>query len=166
MTSPRSRCPHSSTMGPRMAHGPAGPRGRRRPTEHAAQCRSCRVADGVVHQIGPSGTARASSELNKTHTPRRGRPSCRTSFRAGFLGLIHGRVAEPVLSPYGPDGSRTEMFLSFVGIYSSAMEFDDPTDLGVGRGTAAGGEWSSEASHMHLELPATTAADVLVRPRR
>jgi hypothetical protein len=27
-----------------------------------------------------------------------------------------------------------------------------PTDLGVGRGIAAGGEWSSETSHMNLGL--------------
>ncbi len=36
--------------------------GRRRLVEHVAWWRSCRVADGVVHQVGPSGTARGSSE--------------------------------------------------------------------------------------------------------
>jgi hypothetical protein len=63
--------------GPRAAHGPSWARCRWCPAEHAARCRSCGVADGVVHQVGPSGTAHGSSELVKAHTPRRGRPSCR-----------------------------------------------------------------------------------------
>ena len=63
--------------GPRTAHGPSWSRGRRCPAEHAARCRSCRLADGVVNQVGPSGTAHGSSELVKAHTPRRGRHSCR-----------------------------------------------------------------------------------------
>ncbi len=63
--------------GPRTAHGPSWSRGRRCPAEHAARCRSCGVANGVVDQVGPSGTAHGSSELVKAHTPRRGRHSCR-----------------------------------------------------------------------------------------
>ena len=65
--------------GPRTAHGPSWSRGLRCPAEHAARCRSCGVADGVVNQVGPSGTAHGSSELVKAHTPRRGRHSCRNS---------------------------------------------------------------------------------------
>jgi hypothetical protein len=65
--------------GPRTAHGPSWSRGRRCPAEHAAWCRSCGVADGVVNQVGPSGTAHGSSELVKAHTPRRGRHSCRNT---------------------------------------------------------------------------------------
>jgi hypothetical protein len=67
--------------GPRPAHGPSWARGRRYPTEHAARCRSCGIADGVVNQDGPSGTAHGSSELVKAHTPRRGRHSCRNTAR-------------------------------------------------------------------------------------
>jgi hypothetical protein len=63
--------------GPRTAHGPSWSRGRRCPAEHAARCQSSGVADGVVNQVGPSGTAHGSSELVQAHTPRRGRPSCR-----------------------------------------------------------------------------------------
>jgi hypothetical protein len=62
--------------GQRTAHGPSWARGRRCPAEHSARCLSCGVADGVVNQVGPSGTAHGSSELVKAHTPRRGRPSC------------------------------------------------------------------------------------------
>ena len=62
-----------------QTHGPSWARGRRCPAEHAARCRSCGVADGVVNQVGPSGTAHGSSELVKAHTPRRVRPSCRNS---------------------------------------------------------------------------------------
>jgi hypothetical protein len=62
--------------GPRAAHGPSWAPVRRCPAEHAARCRSCGVADGVVNQVGPSGTAHGSSEQVKAHTPRRGRPSC------------------------------------------------------------------------------------------
>ena len=62
--------------GPRTAHCPSWSRGRRCPAEHAARCRSCGVAYGVVNQVGPSGKAHGSSELVKAHTPRRGRPSC------------------------------------------------------------------------------------------
>ena len=66
--------------GPRTAHGPSWARGQRYPAEHAARCRSCGVANGVVNQVGqPSGTAHGSSELVKAHTPRRGRPSCRNT---------------------------------------------------------------------------------------
>ena len=65
--------------GQRTAHGPSWSRGRRCPAEHAARCRSCGVADGVVNQVGPSGTAHGSSELVKAHTPSRGRPSCRNN---------------------------------------------------------------------------------------
>jgi hypothetical protein len=43
--------------------------GRRFPAEHAARCRSCGVADGVVNQVGPSGTAHGSSELVKDSKP-------------------------------------------------------------------------------------------------
>ncbi len=56
--------------GPRAAHGPSWARGRRYPAEHAARCRSCGVADGIVNQVGPSSTAHGSSELVKAHTPR------------------------------------------------------------------------------------------------
>jgi len=72
--------------GPRPAHGPSWARGRRCPAEHAAQCRSCGVADGVVNQVGPSGTAHGSSELVKAHTPRRGRHSCRNPPPGGLVG--------------------------------------------------------------------------------
>ncbi len=65
--------------GPRTAHGPSWSRRRQCPAEHAARCRSCGVDDGVVNQVGPSDTARGSSELVKAHTPRRGRPSCRNT---------------------------------------------------------------------------------------
>jgi hypothetical protein len=56
-------------FGPRMAV-PVESRGLRRLPEHAAQCLSCGVADGVVHKVGPSGTARGRSDLFKAHTPR------------------------------------------------------------------------------------------------
>jgi hypothetical protein len=73
--------------GPRAAHGPSWARSRRYPAEHATRCRSCGVAnhDGVVNQVGPSGTAHGSSELVKAHTPRRGtsRPSCRNNSDPG-----------------------------------------------------------------------------------
>ena len=72
--------------GPRTAHGPSWARGRRCPAEHAARCRSCGVADGVVNQVGPSGTAHGSSELVKAHTPRRGRHSCRNTPPGGLVG--------------------------------------------------------------------------------
>ncbi len=63
-----------------LRRGPRKARGRlRRFAEHAAQCRSCGVADGAVHQVGPSGTAHGSSQLVKAHTPCRSRPSCRNS---------------------------------------------------------------------------------------
>ncbi len=68
----------------RTAHGPSWSRGRRCPAEHAARCRSCGVADGVVNQVGPSGTAHGSSELVKAHTPCRGRHSCRNMRRHTF----------------------------------------------------------------------------------
>jgi hypothetical protein len=66
--------------GPRAARGPGWvPRGRRRLAEHTARCLSCRVANGIVHQVVPSGTVSGSSELVKAHTLRRGRPSRRIS---------------------------------------------------------------------------------------
>ncbi len=72
--------------GPRAAHGPSWARGRRCSSEHAARCRSCGVAYGVVNQVGPSGTAHGSSKLVKAHTPRRGRPSCRNTLPGGLVG--------------------------------------------------------------------------------
>jgi hypothetical protein len=72
--------------GQRMAHGPGWARGRRLLAEHAARCRSCGVANGVVYQVGPSGTAHGSPELVKAHTPRRGRPSCRNTPPGGPVG--------------------------------------------------------------------------------
>ncbi len=72
--------------GPRTAHGPSWARDRRCPAEHAARCRSCGVANGVVNQVGPSGTADGSSELVEAHTPRRGRPSCRNTPPGGLVG--------------------------------------------------------------------------------
>ncbi len=70
--------------GPTVPVGPAA--GQRYPAEHAALCRSCGVADGVVNQVGPSGTPRGSSELVKAHTLRRGRPSCRNTPPGGLVG--------------------------------------------------------------------------------
>ncbi len=64
---------------PRTARSPGWAGGLRCLAEHAAQCRSCGVANGIVHQVGPSGTAHGSSELVKARTPRRGRPSCRNT---------------------------------------------------------------------------------------
>ncbi len=93
---PRCACVDASRLLPRPSHGqwsrlgplqavplrvapcssaavrsrPAGPVGSRCwlcLVEHAAWCRSCRVADGVVHQVGPYGTARVSSKLVKPH---------------------------------------------------------------------------------------------------
>jgi hypothetical protein len=89
--------------GPRAAHGPSWARGRRYPAEHAARCRSCGVADGVVNQVsGPSGTARGSSELVKAHTPRRGRPSCRnTAQRVLVLPLSRARRLRQTHRPHG-----------------------------------------------------------------
>ncbi len=72
--------------GPRTARGPSWARGRRRLAEHADRCRSCGVADGVVHQVGLSGTAHGSSELVKAHTLRRDRPSCRNTTPGGLVG--------------------------------------------------------------------------------
>ncbi len=43
-----------------VTRGPGWACGLRRLVEHAARCRSCEVADGVVHQVGPSGTAHGS----------------------------------------------------------------------------------------------------------
>jgi hypothetical protein len=71
--------------GPRTAHGPSWARGRRCPAEHVARCRSCGVADCVVNQVVPSGTAHGSSELVKAHSPRRGRPSCRNTPLGGLV---------------------------------------------------------------------------------
>jgi hypothetical protein len=62
--------------GPLAVHGPSWSLGRRCLSEHATQCWSCRVTDGVVHQVGLSGTARGSTELVKAHTPSRDGPSC------------------------------------------------------------------------------------------
>ncbi len=72
--------------GPRTASGPGWASCRRRLEEHAARCRPCGVATGVVNQVGPSGTAHGSSKLVKTHTPRRGRPSCRNTPQGGLVG--------------------------------------------------------------------------------
>ncbi len=69
-----------------LTRGPGWALGRRRLAEHAARCRSCGVADGVVNQVGPSGTAQGCSELVKAHTPRRGRPSCRNTPPGGLVG--------------------------------------------------------------------------------
>jgi hypothetical protein len=44
------------------------------------------MADGVVNQVGPSGTAHGSSEIVKAHTPRRDRPSCRNTPPGGLVG--------------------------------------------------------------------------------
>ena len=104
--------------GPRAAHGPswsAAPpsRGRRCPAEHAARCRSCGVADGVVNQVGPSYMAHSSSELVKAHTPRRGRPSCRNTPPGGLVGAApwsRSGTGPLPLRTGGPDGSRTEQF--------------------------------------------------------
>jgi hypothetical protein len=71
---------------PRTAHGPSWSRCRRCPAEHAALCRSCGVADGVVNQVGPSDTAHVSSELVKASTPRSGRPSYRNTPPGGLVG--------------------------------------------------------------------------------
>ncbi len=71
--------------GQRTTSCPTWARGLRRLAEHAARCRSCGVADGVVYQVGPSGTALGSSELVKAHTPRRGRPSCRNTPSGGLV---------------------------------------------------------------------------------
>ncbi len=101
--------------GPRTAHGPSWSRGRRCPAEHAAQCRSCGVAYGVVNQVGPSGTAHGSSELVKAHTPRRDRPSCRNTPPGGHVGAAPWSRSGTVLFPSGPDRSRSEKFLSLVG---------------------------------------------------
>jgi hypothetical protein len=64
--------------GPLSARRPSWSPGRQCLSKHAAQCWSCRVADGIVHQVGLSGTACqcGSTELVKAHTPCRGRPSC------------------------------------------------------------------------------------------
>jgi hypothetical protein len=86
--------------GPRSARGPSWARGRRCPAEHAGRRRSCGVADGVVNQVGPSGTAHGSSELVKAHTPRR--PGCRNSPPGGPV------VVDPWLrSGTGPLRLRT-----------------------------------------------------------
>ncbi len=65
--------------GPRAAHGPSWARGRLCPAELAARCRSCGVADGVVNQVGPSGTAHGSSELVKARRPSCRNTACRAS---------------------------------------------------------------------------------------
>jgi hypothetical protein len=72
--------------GPRTVHGPSWACSRRCPAEHAARRRSCGVADGVVNQVGPSGTAHGSSELVKARASRRGRPSCRNTPPGGLVG--------------------------------------------------------------------------------
>jgi hypothetical protein len=76
--------------GPRAAHGPVPPAAGPTAPEHAARCRSCGVADGVVNQVGPSGTAHGSSELVKAHTSRRGRPSCRNTGDQGSVQAMSG----------------------------------------------------------------------------
>jgi hypothetical protein len=88
--------------GPRAAHGPSWARGRRCPAEHAARCRSCGVADGVVNQVGPSGTAHGSSELVKAHTPqRRGRPSCCNTDGCAECGCVFA-CAHVCIVTHGP----------------------------------------------------------------
>jgi hypothetical protein len=139
---------------------PVGSSGRRRLAEHA-QCRSCRIADGiVVHQVGPSGTARGSSELVKAHTPRRGRPSCRNTPPGGLVGAASrsrsGTGPLPLLTQRVSCGEV--LVISRVLLRPPCWRFGDPTDLGIGRGTAAEGEWSSETSHWILGLPASLAA--------
>jgi hypothetical protein len=63
---PLRMAPCSSAAVRSRPAGPVGSRGRRCLTEHAARCLSCGVADGVVHQAGPSGTARAPNKLKPT----------------------------------------------------------------------------------------------------
>jgi hypothetical protein len=75
-TVPRSTAPCSSGTARARPTVPVGPAAGRTP-QHAARCRSCGIADGVVNQDGPSGTAHGCSELVKAHTARRGRHSCR-----------------------------------------------------------------------------------------
>ncbi len=99
--------PCSSGVAQRTVRGPGWAGGRRRLKEYAARCLSCGVADGVVHQVGPSGTAHGSSELVKAYTPRRGRPSCRnrehptppTVLGGEGGGLLHAAVTRAPLSP-------------------------------------------------------------------
>jgi hypothetical protein len=85
--------------GPRAAHCPSWARGRWCPAEHAARCRSCGVADGIVNQVGPSGTAHGRSELVKATLLAEVDLAVTTPLLAGQSGLLHGRVAEQVLSP-------------------------------------------------------------------
>jgi hypothetical protein len=87
--------------GTRTAHVPSWAHSRRCPSEHAARCRSCGVANVVVNQVGPSGTAHGSSELVKAHTPCRSRPSYHnTPLRAIKLRprRRHGQGARPASS--------------------------------------------------------------------
>ncbi len=107
---------------PRTARSPGWARSRRRFAEHAAWCRSCGVANGVVHQAGPSGAARGSSELVKAHTPCRGRPSCRNTPPGGLVGSAPQLRSGTGSLPLRTVGSHTEKFLSLVGFYSSASE--------------------------------------------
>jgi hypothetical protein len=119
--------------GPRTAHGPGWVSGWRRLAEHAAQCLSCGVGDGVVHKVGPSGTTHGSSELVKTHTPRRGRPSCRNRLdNPGSATRLH--LLGPAAIGSGP-GRRTRS-----GVSSSWMDRVElgrrrlqPSQAGTGR---------------------------------
>jgi hypothetical protein len=122
--------------GPRTASGPGWARGLRRLAEHAARCRSCRVADGVVNQLGPSGSAHGSCDLVKAHTPRRDRPSYRNTPPGGLVGAdLWSR------SGTGPLPLRTRrvsygevLVISWVLLLrvGGRRRLDDPTDLGDG----------------------------------
>ncbi len=128
---------------------PVGSRGRQRLAENAAWCQSCVVADGVVHQVGPSGTACASgsSKLVKAHIPRRGRPSCRNTPQGRLVGaapLSHSTSGPPPLwtrrISYGEVLAISWGILLHVGgsMIQPTWEW---------RSTASEGEWSSETFH-------------------
>jgi hypothetical protein len=98
--------------GPGTARCPGWARGWQRLAEHAARYRSCGVADGVVNQVGPSGTAHGSSELVKAHTPRRGRPSYRSTSPGGLVGADPWSRSGIGPLPLWTRRSRTEKFSS------------------------------------------------------
>ncbi len=108
--------------GQRTARGPSSARGRRRLAEHAARCRSHRVADGVVNQVGPSGTAHGSSDLVKAHTPRRGRPSCRN--------IVYSVTSRQGPAHFEPDQLQAQLRL---GRGWNALEPRQPVRSGPGR---------------------------------
>jgi hypothetical protein len=109
--------------GPRTADGPGWAGGRRRLAEYAAQCRLCGVADGVS-QVGPSGTARGSSELVKAHTPRRSRPSCRNIGQLRLLQDIDSGAGRSGIALRVRLGSRADSAPAGVGLAP-----DDPVCL-------------------------------------